>query len=170
MSKCEECGINQANVHLSQIIDNKPVVMHLCEECARKKGISISVETGTISPGQGGAKDTESVQKEITCRKCHMTFARFKAGGKLGCSECYNSFKEEIDTMLKQVHGSCLHKGKQYPHGGKGISGSKTVEQLRKEMNQAVRNEEFELAAAIRDTLKNLESRQIETENTVEHK
>lgn len=33
---CEECGKNQATVHMKKIINNHVNESHLCEECAKK--------------------------------------------------------------------------------------------------------------------------------------
>ena len=46
MNMCDECGINPANIHLTQILQNETHVFHLCDECARKKGINISIQDG----------------------------------------------------------------------------------------------------------------------------
>ena len=108
MNMCDECGINPANVHLTQILQNETQVFHLCDECARKKGINITIQeenTEEIDKPEGANND-------IICSRCGLKFSDFRSKGWLGCAECYNSFEKEIDELLVQVHGSAIHKGK----------------------------------------------------------
>ena len=46
--KCEECGGNEAVVHLTQVVNNEMTVVHLCEVCAAEKGLEAS--SAPISP------------------------------------------------------------------------------------------------------------------------
>ncbi|MBD3346038.1 MAG: hypothetical protein GF401_13325 [Chitinivibrionales bacterium] len=170
MSKCEVCGANQANVHLTQIINGQTTVLHLCEECAQKKGINVSVATGDVMPESIKLQQPPMAAKEIYCSNCRMPFSQFQTNGKLGCSECYRSFQNEIDGMLKQVHGSCVHRGKRYVPGGSVQTSPVSLGQLRIQLDRAVKNEEFELAAAIRDTIRSIEADAAESKNTIEHK
>jgi protein arginine kinase activator len=159
MNLCDECGSNPANIHLTQIMQNETRVFHLCDECARKKGINISVqeehfESESVSTPQIPDKE---------CSRCGLKFSEFKVKGWLGCPTCYQSFESEIDNLLLQMHGSSLHKGKKYS----GISGHQRsatgeIKRLRHELLNAIKNEEFEQAAMIRDAIHNLN-------RTVEH-
>jgi protein arginine kinase activator len=151
---CEECGQNPANVHLTQITQDETAVSHLCEKCARDKGINVSisgvepVETTAAEP----ATDTE-------CPRCHLKLSVFRKHGRLGCAQCYVAFEKEIDELLVQVHGSCEHKGKRYSCAPPQARETEIVARLRDELHQAIRTEEFELAASIRDKIHSIEIR-----------
>ncbi len=151
MKLCDECGVNPANIHLTQIMQNSTQISHLCEECARKKGISV-----TISGDEPTEADTQKSDTviDITCPRCGCTYEQFRSKGWLGCAECYNAFEKEIDTILMQMHGSLMHKGKRYRTPG-GTPQALTVEikRLRHELAIAIKNEEFEQAATIRDAI-----------------
>jgi protein arginine kinase activator len=151
MKLCDECGVNPANIHLTQIMQNATQVSHLCEECARKKGISVTITEE--EPVVSGARNGEAVI-DITCKQCGCTYEQFRSKGWLGCPDCYNAFEKEIDTLLMQMHGSLIHKGKRY-HTPGGSSQELTVEmkRLRQELAVAIKNEEFEQAATIRDAI-----------------
>ena len=155
MSGCDECGVNPANVHLTQIVDGATVVAHLCEECARKKGISIS-----IAAENAVAENVKKVptEKDVVCQSCAMRLSEFRARGWLGCSVCYETFSDEIDELLVQVHGSREHCGKRPKTGLAEATTSDNAEivRLRDQLDKAVMDEEFELAAAIRDVIKGL--------------
>ena len=148
---CENCNQNPANVHLTQITDEETVVVHLCEECAREKGIHVSLaqteqhELPPVSP-----------QKESLCPSCRMKLSDFRKHGRIGCSACYAAFEKEIDELLLQVHGSCTHKGKIYAHTVAGNVATEDVTRLRHELDNAIRCEKFELAATIRDKISRL--------------
>ena len=34
---CDVCAVNQATVHLTEIIDEQMTELHLCESCAKSK-------------------------------------------------------------------------------------------------------------------------------------
>ena len=155
MQPCDDCGVNQANVHVTQIMNDETTVFHLCENCAKKRGIAISIEGTAMSPGP----QKQKAQKDSACGNCHLRFSEFQEKGRLGCPECYGAFEQEFDDLLTQVHGASLHKGKQYRT--RPVTPPKVnAQQLRSELESAVRNEEFELAAELRDALNDLLSRQ----------
>lgn len=156
---CDECNINPATIHLTHIVHNEVIVQHLCEECAKNKGISIIVENGHLSLSKTGKKQKLEHQtklnhkKERTCPFCQMTFAEFKVNGRLGCSHCYTAFEKEIDALLVQVHGASQHRGKRYQKCHQSIENVDDIKYLRSELDNAIRSEKFELAALIRDKI-----------------
>jgi len=155
MSKCDECGANPANVHVTQIVSGKTTLMHLCEECARKKGINISIATENAPAAQAPAASAEDGK---VCPGCGLKFGEFRASGVLGCSSCYVAFEKEIDRLLVQVHGSSVHRGKRPTKAARGDDSPPDISRLRVQLDKAIRDEEFELAAALRDVIKGLKS------------
>jgi protein arginine kinase activator len=150
MQMCDNCGKNPANIHLTQIVNNETTMFHFCEECAEKKGISISL--GDAVPA---VKVPEKIEKDVECPNCKMKLSEFKAKGWLGCAECYNAFFDEIEQLFKQVHGASTHKGKMYTRRmvtKKRVS----IKQLRAELDTAIKSEQFELAAELRDAINSL--------------
>jgi protein arginine kinase activator len=153
MNLCDECGVNPANIHLTQIMQNETHVFHLCDECARRKGISISVQDENFVEDENSAPQTPDKE----CSHCGMKLSEYKKSGWLGCPSCYHSFETEIDTLLVQVHGSSIHKGKKYQGvGGSHAASASEIKRLRHELASAIKNEEFEQAAMIRDAIHNL--------------
>ena len=151
MKLCDECGVNPANIHLTQIMQNSTQISHLCEECARKKGISVTISGE--EPAETAPRKTEPVIDK-NCPRCGCSYERFCSKGWLGCAECYTAFEKEIDAILMQMHGSLMHKGKRYRTPGSSPQ-ALTVEmkRLRHELAVAIKNEEFEQAATIRDAI-----------------
>jgi len=159
MKKCDQCGVQPANIHVTHIVNGETTVLHLCEECAQKKGITISINVDAPlkidRPAEGPpAADTQ-------CPECELKLSDFRAKGRLGCASCYAAFEKEIDAVLVQVHGAREHKGKQYKGCEKVLprDAEMDIGELRKKLDAAVRNEEFELAAELRDTISRIAGR-----------
>jgi protein arginine kinase activator len=94
---------------------------------------------------------------------CELKLSDFRAKSWLGCASCYAAFEQEIDAVLVQVHGAREHKGKQYKGCEKVLPRDAGVDinELRKKLDVAVRNEEFELAAELRDRINRITGRGI---------
>ncbi|MBD3314828.1 MAG: hypothetical protein GF344_03510 [Chitinivibrionales bacterium] len=155
MHECDECGNKPANIHLTQIINNETTIFRLCEECARKKGISISIGVPQVSlqPQEQNSRQDAAADDAVVCPNCDLTLAEFKENGWLGCSSCYQAFADDINNLLLRVHSAHVHRGKQYRCAPAGMLDDKELKRLRKEMELAIRSEKFELAAAIRDKI-----------------
>ena len=35
---CEICNQNEANIHITHLVDGEPKNMHVCESCAKERG------------------------------------------------------------------------------------------------------------------------------------
>src|SRR5512133_301139 len=152
MNKCDDCGINPANVHLTQITNDETHTFHLCDECARKKGINITVGESVF---EQFSEQAPQVPNRI-CTKCGLKYSEFKLKGWLGCAQCYTAFETEIDELLVQVHGSSVHKGKKYNGAAAVTEVTGQIKRLRHELATAIKNEEFEQAAMLRDAIHSL--------------
>jgi protein arginine kinase activator len=166
MTPCEHCHDAPATVHITQITDNQTMVSHLCETCAREKGVIVEIGQGGIVPEvqvkadalvQPQPQPAAEVDKR-ECRHCHLTFSEFKATARLGCPRCYEEFDRDIDALFMQVHGASVHKGKRHiPRAGDSLTGD-DLARLSRELEGAIEREEFELAAMLRDTIQGRDS------------
>ena len=155
MKQCEECGCNPANVHLTQIVDNESRTFHLCEECAKKRGIHIVIGEQTAVNAQKPEVPLDPAN-DRECGACHKKLSEFRSKGWLGCASCYTAFEEEVDELLCRVHGAREHRGKQYRRSPKSRPSASSLSDLRIELESAVKNEHFERAAVIRDAISTL--------------
>jgi protein arginine kinase activator len=93
------------------------------------------------------------------CQRCGLTYSEFRDGGRLGCSNCYQAFKDQIKPLLRRIHGSNVHIGKS-PHMSQGIfEKRREIESLKMELGRAIETEDFEKAAEIRDRIRDLEQK-----------
>ncbi|UCC94517.1 MAG: UvrB/UvrC motif-containing protein [Candidatus Omnitrophota bacterium] len=156
---CDVCHKNIATVHLTEIINEKVVEMHICQECAKLKAEELK-EQLSISDLLGGLVGMGPIEKEekaLHCPSCHLTYGEFKKKGRLGCGKCYATFKVQLLPLLKNIHGSTHHTGKAPFVKEKKKSREETMKGLRNRLQRAIHLEEYEEAARLRDEIKNLE-------------
>ena len=164
--KCENCGINEATFVLTQIVDNKKTVMHLCKECAQKKGITSHSSKGPLSIGDflAGMVEQEvgeqsDALKDTVCPECGLTYEELKKTGRLGCGSCYVTFESYLNPLLRRIHGTVNYEGR-IPAPLKGQVGlRRDLDRLRNQLKKAVEQEAFEKAANLRDRIADLEKR-----------
>ena len=77
--------------------------------------------------------------------------------GRLGCSECYETFKSQLAPLLKRIHGADRHVGKVPITIGKTVRDTRTLQEFKIKMEKAIQDEQFEEAAKLRDQIKELE-------------
>jgi protein arginine kinase activator len=158
---CDNCGKEIAKVHYKEIKDDKTIECNLCEKCALEKGLHISPKKQVFSISNILAGMAEEVGSSTTkCEGCGLTYAEFRETGRLGCSECYGAFKEQLRPLLRRIHGSNVHTGKG-PRATEGmLEKIREIEDLKLALKHAVEREDFEKAAEIRDKIKELEARE----------
>lgn len=170
---CDICGKNPATVHLTEIIDDQMNELHLCEECARQKSIQMEQQFG-LSDLLAGLTEFEKpmVEKEavvLKCPTCGFTYTDFKKIGRLGCSDCYSTFKKYLVPLLKRIHGSGFHYGKSPVKITKPVKKKiDLLSSLRYQLQKAIEMEEFEEAARIRDQIRILERKQSQNKESKE--
>lgn len=81
------------------------------------------------------------------CPQCGWTLTDFKKTGRWGCSNDYLFFANEIIPMLQRIHGSSQHVGKSPPQ-------KLDINTLKSRMEKAIKEENFEEAARLRDLIK----------------
>jgi len=159
---CDICHKNIATIHLTEIVDNKIIELHLCSKCAKLKTEEIKNQltlseflTGLVREEKEGKKE----RKILKCPKCNLSFSEFRKKGKLGCLHCYKAFYEKLVPLLRKIHGSTQHMGKA-PHSlSEEEILEKRIEELREKLNKAIKLEAYEEAARIRDEIKELEKK-----------
>lgn len=164
---CEDCKQKPATVHLTQVFNGNIMQSHLCEECAAKKG-GFLFDTGNkfsipnlLSSifGTSCSVDLAPVSEMVTCPNCGISFYDIRQTGKLGCSECYKVYEQALEPTLRRIHGNSQHIGKIPSRGGEKVIIKKQMDNLKTKLQEAVSQEEYEKAAEIRDTIKEMESK-----------
>ena len=158
--RCERCGEREAVVHLHQVAGGEVAKVHLCEQCAAEQGITAAEPLGQPPLGQLVAalgKLPEPGAEPAACPACGATLEDFRASGRLGCAECWDAFAGPLRGLLRRLHGATHHRGEQYlPEGGAPPDTEALARDLRARLQAAVAEENFELAAELRDRLQEL--------------
>jgi|SRR5689334_330383 len=155
---CCICKEKEAKVHLTQIVGEKMQKVDLCEGCAAQKGVNdpAGFSLADLLLGLGASQEMEQASggSEVKCPNCGFTQADFKKAGRLGCSECYQTFSEGLEGLLKTMHKGTRHVGK-VPHSQQQARElSDRLKSLQKKLDKAVADENFEQAAQMRDEIK----------------
>jgi protein arginine kinase activator len=152
------CKQNEAKVHLTQIVGEKMQKVDLCEECAKTKGVNdpAGFSLADLLLGLGASQELASSGggEEVKCPQCGFTQADFKKAGRLGCSECYVTFAEGLESLLKTMHKGTRHVGKVPQSLRQGRDLTEQLKSLQKKLEKAVGLEDFEEAASLRDQIK----------------
>ncbi len=156
---CECCQQNDATIHLTQMVDNQSKELHLCEGCAEESGMNVQnvmsipeilfgFGTSNKKSEEGGPASTKS------CPSCHMRDCDFKKTARLGCARCYEAFSEELGPMLAAMHKGTKHTGKIPEYLREITEKTALCEDLQKALDRAVRDENYEEAALLRDRIR----------------
>ena len=160
---CCICKERNATVHYTKIDGDKIQKVDLCEECSKTKGVSdpVGFELADLLLGLGASKEIEqsSGGSELKCPRCGFTQADFKKAGRLGCAECYKTFAEGLEGLLKTMHKGTRHIGKVPEALRQTRELADRLKLLQKKLSKAVEDENFEQAAALRDEIKQMSAR-----------
>jgi protein arginine kinase activator len=156
---CDVCKQNQATVFLTQIVDGKMQKVNLCESCSKEKGVTdpTGFALADLLLGLGAAQEMERGGVVQKCPVCGFSQADFKKTGRLGCSSCYETFAEGLQSLLKGMHKGTSHRGKVPPRLLKTIEREQQIKTLHQDLRKAVAEENYESAAKIRDQIRSLE-------------
>lgn len=164
---CQHCKKNEATTHVKQNINGEITEYMLCRDCAKELGYGNMLSDfhsdfnsllgsffSTALPARTGA---------TRCPVCGSSYNDIARSGNVGCASCYDVFEEQLMPTLRKVHGNTRHSGK-HP-GLKGAPDKPAAEQpsdrkarLQEELERAIKDQNFERAAELRDEIKGMEA------------
>jgi protein arginine kinase activator len=155
---CDICKQNVATVHLTQMVEGKTKKVDLCEACSKEKGVDdpTGFSLADLLLGLGAAQEMAQAAagSDLKCPACGFTQADFKKTGRLGCAECYTTFAEGLEGLLKSMHKGTKHMGKVPQQLQQHKDCVEKLNHLQKKLEKAVADEDFEQAAVLRDEIK----------------
>src|SRR5216683_6734214 len=109
--------------------------------------------------GKGAPSMLPSPADGLRCAACGGTLRDFREAGRLGCAQCYEAFATHLRDLLRRLHGSSQHVGERYALPGAAGATDPRLQllDLKEQLRRAVDNENFELAAELRDRIRVLE-------------
>ncbi len=159
---CDECGQNQATIRISTIIGENKKEENLCPQCLKKRNAQIlgGLKVGDLLSQLLGAQPQAEPKETLRCDACGQTYEEFQKSGRLGCANCYAAFGDNMKKTLKSIHGHAHHVGKVPAYLEGERLHRQQVDDLKRQMDQAVAAEDFERAAVLRDRIRDLSTRE----------
>lgn len=167
--KCQKCS-KPASVHVTDVDRSKSGKyheFHFCDEHARQflappedvSAPSISdLAAGLVKSGSA-LREPSAIDKK-TCPVCQITFGEFKNTARLGCPHDYEVFRDQLMPLLENIHDETRHCGKVPRRAPQNSQRQTELIELRNKLKRAIAAEDYELAARLRDEIKNLELEQ----------
>lgn len=166
---CQMCGQHPATTHIKTIVNGKLTQAHLCADCAKKQGYgNLFADWGSgfgslLSGFMGSAAPARQVTR---CPGCGASFEDITRSGKIGCAECYHTFRGQLLPIIQRIHGTAQHKGKVPGSSALRVTDTNNkivaveetpIEEKKRLLKQAIEVQDFERAAVLRDEIKELE-------------
>lgn len=120
--KCMMCG-KQATHKFVRIEKDQVYDMYFCPEHAVEKSsyqkpkMPLSEILANILSQEQATTQTSEEDLLIECATCGLTFEAYRKSLLLGCSDCYESFRDQLLPELRRFHGNTKHVGRR-PGGG----------------------------------------------------
>lgn len=154
--QCERCKESPATVHLTEFVNNEPVEHHLCERC-------FAEQEGSSGAGSAFSKLLATVAPALAemsahqCPACGLNYLMFRHSLRMGCQHDYRAFEEPLLPLLKEIHGDTRHCGKAPPGAGRREATRNRLASLKRRLDTAIAEENYEHAAVLRDRIGKLE-------------
>lgn len=156
---CEICGKNPATTHLKTVVNGVVHEKHLCSYCAANEGYGnigkLSLTNMLASMFGESISRGKPISKRCEC--CGASFSDIAQSGRVGCSECYNTFRQELLPSLNRLHGKAIHVGNAPKEEKQQETTEEKIGKLKAQLADAIKAEEFENAAKLRDEIRALE-------------
>ncbi len=167
---CQNCGKSEATTHYHSVINGVVKDKYLCNQCAvKQKQINLNendifkVFTSFFNDG------VLPNYLDIKCECCGTSYKDIQRTGKVGCGNCYNVFKEQLNATLQRIHGRATHIGKRPGLLKEGVlkDGEQhtnidekqvKIDNLKEQLKKAIETENYEKAAEIRDLIRKEEA------------
>ena len=152
---CQNCNKNDANMHLKRIINGRAAEVHLCSDCARSLGYGEAFSGFGLGIGEllsDILSKNENSALSMRCGFCGKSFEEIANDGKMGCAECYSVFYDKLLPTLNRIHGKAYYVGSRPEFNGASLE--EKLNELKEALSVAVNEENFELAAMLRDKIK----------------
>ncbi|HEX9652611.1 MAG TPA: UvrB/UvrC motif-containing protein [bacterium] len=150
-------------IKIAHIINGKKIETNLCRSCAEQKGVDNPLATlpnmfGNFIAeflGQDALKRKKSHDGR-KCPGCGASWEAFEKTGLFGCGLCYETFLEDLNTVLRRIHGSNQHIGS-CPKSFRHVVDQSKIQNFRSQLDRAIKSENFEKAAVLRDIIRDAE-------------
>jgi len=159
MNKCQKCP-KTATLHITEIVSEDQIEeLHLCEECAQQYLYEPQPKQTGIKPAVAASAEESEENSGLSreCEICGIKFVDFRNTGRLGCPHDYQEFRDDLTSLLENIHGETRHCGKTPRRLPQNKQKQAELTVLRKQLLQAINREAYEEAAKLRDQIRQVE-------------
>ena len=162
---CQICKKNEATIHLTEITEGTRTELHLCEFCAQEQGVTVKSQipinellSSLLSVQPSDDELFGHSEKQKACPNCGFTLDQLREESVLGCPKDYEVFENLLLPIIEKAHdGRTTHCGKIPEKMPENIRKQTEIQALRQQLETAVKNEDYELAAELRDKIASIE-------------
>ncbi len=151
---CQHCD-QPATVFVSYVRQGKLIKACYCQHHAEQAGVLDPKAYSLLTDGEGTTP--EPADDSPRCAECGCSQRDFERTGRLGCPQCYITFAEVVQPMLKRMHRDERHLGKVPAHRVSSELLHQRVARAQEELQEAVREEHYEAAARLRDEISEMQ-------------
>jgi len=163
--QCQICNKNDATIHLTEIADGVRTEMHICEQCAIEQDIAVKshIPINELLSNLLAVQPSDDElfgpsEQKLACPNCGFTLTQFRKEGALGCPRDYEVFEKTLLALIEKAHdGKTTHCGKIPLKTPRDTKKQMEMLNLRQQLEAAVISEDYELAAQLRDKIKQSE-------------
>lgn len=164
---CQKCKAKEANTHVKSVVNGEYEEYMLCSDCAKEMGYTnlwsdVNSDFNSIL-GSFFSNALPARSETTRCPMCGSTYHNIAKSGQVGCANCYDLFLSELMPSIRRIHGNTTHCGKKplisIKENKATIKSEKSnaIDDLKQQLNDAVSEQNFELAAELRDKIKEME-------------
>ncbi|MGL6075842.1 MAG: UvrB/UvrC motif-containing protein [Fimbriiglobus sp.] len=157
---CQRCNAQPATIQITDIVQKKLRMTHICEGCARAAGLIAETEDAgpqlnlqtLVKIVFGQTESDEPVG--LNCPHCGLKYPEFRAEGRMGCAHDYDIFCAPLIPLLERIHRHRKHVGKVPTSAG----AAEVIRAYRAQLKLAIQAEDYEQAAILRDRIRGKEA------------
>ena len=158
---CDGCKRKDASIVLHMMTNGQVATRSLCEDCAQKAHREMSQAFATMGMRiEGLGNMLKEAQEEkvsiprMMCSSCRTAYEDIGRDTVFGCPRCYDAFHEQVLAYLSNVRPT--PQPAEETTEGEVVLPAPTVETLKASLQDAIKMEDYEQAAALRDQLQKL--------------
>lgn len=146
---CDQCGTRRAEIHLIKVVNGERHAQHLCRECAEELfNMDDMTSRMKMSFSVEGLLGMEEAIKELLMPALRSVYANRKSAKHI-CPHCGGVLP---DSMFEHKE-EAAETARQDPPAEKVITAEEEMSALEKKIREAVKAEDYEYAAKLRDRI-----------------
>ena len=172
---CERCNKKKVSILYRESAGGRVRALRLCGECAEVleqagelEEVSSTVagfilpqflsDEGSLPLPFRRVAQATGTPSARSCAICGASMEDIADTGRVGCSACYTVFSDELAGIIRSAHGRGEHAGRVSAGYRLRLEKGERLAGLKRQLKEAVSQENYEAAAGLRDNIRALEA------------